>query len=174
MKTKDDRVVFERAVKHLFEKEDDGAACVFLTKATWYRAEGVIKDLWCQVSPFPARLLTGAHSQGFLRQSRQTQCASNYFGLVGFESARNQACRFCGTGTFSVLSGHRSATFNMVAHMFVRTMNMRAKADPHCQWPEKHIAICQEQALLVSPPSWIGSPKQQIENFAHRYFHPHV
>jgi len=42
LKTKDDRVVFERAVKHLFEKEDDGAACVFWTKAKRYRAEGVI------------------------------------------------------------------------------------------------------------------------------------
>lgn len=80
LKTKDDRVVFERAVKHLLETEDDGAACVFLTNAKRYRAEGVIKDLWCQVSPFSAKLLTGPQNQSFLRQGHQTQCAVEYFG----------------------------------------------------------------------------------------------
>ena len=86
-------------------------------------------------------------------------------------------CRFYGTRTFSVLSGHRSATFNMVAHMFARTMNMCVKMDAHCRRVGMRHAsrnLSMNKTSVVSPPNCIGDPKQQMKNFAHRQSHSQV
>ena len=91
LKTKDDRAVFERAVKSLFNKEDEGAACALLTTAKRYRTEGAIKDLrvFARCSPAKVgRLQTGSRCQSFLRPGHQAQRNIEHFGQDGVQSPR--------------------------------------------------------------------------------------